>query len=453
MMLAMQDDYTAANPELGALYPAHLDTLKARHDAALERAGAAHAVIFSGAPKLAFLDDQSYPFVVNPHFVAWGPFSDLPYSYVAYTPGATPILVYYQPRDYWHVVPGPPGGYWTDHFDIRIVESIDDAARHLPEMRDKCVLVGEIDDPALALGIERVNPTVAVNLLHHARGAKTGYELACMRLASRRAARGHRAAEAAFRAGASEFAIHQAYNEAVAHTESELPYANIIALDRHGAVLHYTHLERQPPGAPRSLLIDAGAQVHSYAADVTRTYAFADTQFAGLIDRMERLQQELVARVRPGVDFRDLHLAAHRLLAELLVDTGLASGDPSSLTEAGVTSAFFPHGLGHLLGIQVHDVGGFMADDRGTPNEPPGEHPFLRLTRSLEQDMVLTIEPGIYVIDMLLEALRGTPAAALVDWEAVAWLRPFGGIRIEDDVRVTSGGSENLSRAASDAIS
>jgi Xaa-Pro dipeptidase len=113
-----------------------------------------------------------------------------------------------------------------------------------------------------------------------------------------------------------------------------------------------------------------------------------------------------------------------------------------------VTSAFFPHGLGHLLGIQVHDVGGFMENESGTTIDPPSGHPFLRLTRVLEENMVLTIEPGLYVIDMLLENLRGTLAEKQVNWETVDWLRPFGGIRIEDNVRVLVNDRENLTRDA-----
>ena len=107
-----------------------------------------------------------------------------------------------------------------------------------------------------------------------------------------------------------------------------------------------------------------------------------------------------------------------------------------------------PHGIGHLLGIQVHDVAGFMENENGTTIDPPSGHPYLRLTRVLEEDMVLTIEPGLYIIDMLLDNLRGTPAESLVNWSAVDALRPFGGIRIEDNVRVLSDGCENLTRDA-----
>ncbi len=444
----MNSDYSDKNPSLGALYGSHLQALTARHDRALETAGASHAIIFSGNPKVAFLDDNSYPFKANPHFVSWVPLTDLPCSYIVYTPGETPVLVYFQPHDYWHVVPDSPDGYWTDYFDIRIVHAAEDIAAHLPDEPEKCILIGEIEDDALAYGIERINPTTALNILHLARGTKTDYELESMRLASQRAASGHRAAETAFREGLSEFDIHRAYCKAVSHTDAELPYGNIVALNEHGAVLHYTDLDRDAPAVARSFLIDAGAQVHGYASDITRTYSAGDQGFQDLIDRMESMQRRIVDQVQAGVDYRQLHVDTHKMLAEILVDADLATGDANTLLETGVTSAFFPHGLGHLLGVQVHDVGGFMENETGAVIDPPSGHPFLRLTRVLEENMVLTIEPGLYVIDMLLENLRGTPAEGHVNWSTVDWLRPYGGIRIEDNVRVMIDGQENLTRDA-----
>ena len=444
----MADNYSLRNQDLSALYSRHLESVCARHDHALENSGASHVVIFSGNPKFAFLDDMPYPFKTNPHFLSWAPLTDLPLSYIVYTPGEKPLLIYHQPHDYWHVVPGKPDGFWVTQFDVRIVSSTEDVTQHLPGDREKCILIGEIDDDALAFGIDRVNPTSAMNILHYARAIKTDYELECLRLASRRGVAGHIAAEAAFREGLSEFDIHRAYCKAVSHTDAELPYGNIVALNSHGSVLHYTNLDRDPPEASKSFLIDAGAQVHGYASDITRTYAYDDKRFAELIERMDVLQLEIINKISIGLDYSSLHVDTHRMIAGVLVDAGIATGDADTLLSTGVTSAFFPHGLGHLLGIQVHDVGGFMADESGNVLDPPSGHPYLRLTRTLEADMVFTIEPGIYVIDMLLKNLRGTPAEHHVNWDSVDWMRPFGGIRIEDNVRVTASGTENMTRDA-----
>ena len=433
---------------LGALYPEHIQTIKSRHDQALERAGGSHAVIFSGAPRAVFLDDYDYPFKPNPHFVSWLPLTQTPHCYVIHTPGETPVLVYYQEEDYWHLPPANPEGYWADQFDVRLIHTTEDVARYLPEDRSQCILIGEIGDPAHAFGIERINPSSALNMLHYARSVKTAYELECMRGASRRGVQGHRAAEKAFNAGESEYDIHLNYCRAVQHTDSELPYGNIIALNENGAVLHYQHQSRTKPAEFRSFLIDAGAGINGYASDITRTYAKEPGEFADLVARFDNLQQELVAEVRVGLDFAEVHMLCHRKIAELLAEIGVANGSADALIEEGVTSAFYPHGLGHLLGIQVHDVGGHLGDDFGATIDPPSGHPFLRLTRQLEEDQVLTIEPGFYVIDMLQEQLAGTPGHAMVNQERLDWLRPYGGIRIEDNVRVLADGCENLTRDA-----
>lgn len=431
-----------------AAYWDHVETLMARHDRALERAGAAHAVVFSGAPKLHFLDDTYYPFRANPHFASWLPLTDTPYCYLVYTPGATPILIYYQEKDYWHVPPSTPDGFWTSYYDVRIVHNLDDIAAHLPESRSNCILLGEIDDESQAQGIDRVNPSPAMDSLHYARAVKTGYELECMRAASRRGVAGHLAAERAFRSGATEFEIHLEYCSAVGHNENELPYGNIIALNENGAVLHYQHQSPKRPNDVRSFLIDAGASVHGYASDITRTYAYREGPFADLIERMNDLQLAIVAEVRAGQEYVELHRGTHRKIGEVLVEAELATGSVDALIANGVTAAFFPHGLGHYLGIQVHDVGGLMADDEGGVLERPSDHPFLRLMRTLEADQVLTIEPGLYVIDMLLDQLADKPGGAMLNAKAIDLLRPYGGIRVEDNVRITAEGCENLTRDA-----
>jgi Xaa-Pro dipeptidase len=444
----MSRQKTPGDEALSVHYAEHVAILKERHDRALERAGAGHAVIFSGAPLPVFLDDYDYPFKANPHFVSWLPLSHHPRCYIIYTPGHRPVLVYYQEKDYWHLPPEDPEGFWTSQFDIRIVHAADEVSRHLPDDLDKCILIGDIRDETQALGIERINPGTALNILHYERAVKTGYELDCVRAASRRGVLGHRAAEQAFRSGKTEFDIHLAYCRAVGHADNDLPYGNIIALNENGAVLHYQHQSREKPELFRSFLIDAGARVNGYASDITRTYSKEDDEFAALIEQFDKLQQELVAEVRAGVDFADLHISCHLKIAQLLDHSGLATGDPDTLIETGVTSAFYPHGLGHLLGLQVHDVGGHMGDDTGTIVAPPNGHPFLRLTRTLEADQVLTIEPGLYVIDMLIDNLKGTAGYKLINQERLSWLRPYGGIRIEDNVRVLDDGCENLTRDA-----
>jgi Xaa-Pro dipeptidase len=132
----------------------------------------------------------------------------------------------------------------------------------------------------------------------------------------------------------------------------------------------------------------------------------------------------------------------------MLQQIGLTKLPGQSALELGVTSVFFPHGIGHLLGLQVHDVGGIMGDLRGHERKRPEGHPYLRLTRMLEPGVVVTIEPGIYFIDSLLCAAHADERRAHIDWSMVHALRPYGGIRIEDNVATTAAAPENLTRDA-----
>src|SRR5690606_27264848 len=212
----------------------------------------------------------------------------------------------------------------------------------------RCAILGE---PQSALGrygaFKPNNPAAAVDYLEYHRAYKTPYEIAMMREATRRGVRAHRAAERAFRAGASEFDIHLAYCQAAGQDSTELPYGNIVALNEHCAVQHYTERDRVPPRQLRSFLIDAGASHGGYACDITRTYA-ADThgEFQALIDAVDGVQQDLNARFTAGTDYRQLHLDAHLALAGVLAEAGVLRASPEAALETGVSAAFFPHGLG-----------------------------------------------------------------------------------------------------------
>jgi Xaa-Pro dipeptidase len=354
------------------------------------------------------------------------------------------VLVYYQPDDYWHVPPSPPAGFWTGEFDIRVIADPAEAAKHLPA-GGRAAILGEPD--AALPGFEPNNPKAVLDYLHYHRAYKTAYELDRMRAAQRRAVPGHLAAKAAFHAGASEARIHAAYLAATGHTDLDAPYGSIVGLNEHGATLHYQYKDAEAPGRHRSLLIDAGAEVDGYCSDITRTWGDGDARFAALVSAVEAEQLALCGKVRAGTDYRDLHLECHLRLGGVLRNLGIVDMDPGDMLARGVTSTFFPHGLGHPIGLQVHDVAGFT-DEGGQLIPRPEGHPFLRMTRTLEPGMVVTIEPGLYFIPTLLARLRERPEGKAVDWSAVEALAPWGGVRIEDEVHCTDGAPENLTRDA-----
>jgi len=433
---------------LDSTFADHLATVQARTTAALAAHRYDGIVIHSGRPRDHFLDDHAPPFKPNPHFLWWAPLLDAPDSFVRYVPGERPRLVFHQPADYWHKPPTVPDAAWLKSFDLHVVRTPGEARALLGTAGRRIAYVGEWQDEFGDWGFAGANAQPLLDHLHFGRAVKTPYELECMRHASVLGARGHVAAEQAWRSGASEFETHQAYCSAAGLREQELPYGNIIAFGPGAAVLHYQQLQRERDVPRRSFLIDAGAQVRGYASDITRTYGDGDAEFGALVAAMEDAQQALCAAIRAGTDYREVHLQAHWLIAGVLQRAGLVTCSQETAVAEHVSSVFFPHGIGHLLGLQVHDVAGFARDVTGATIPKPDGHPYLRLTRTLEPGFVVTVEPGLYFIDLLLEQARADGRSRHIRWDAVERLKPFGGIRIEDDVVCTTGAPENLTRDA-----
>lgn len=419
-----------------------------RLQSALDAAGLDGLAIFAGRALLPPRHDVPLPFRAEPYFVSWLPLPHLQGAILVLSPGETAQLIYPCDADFWHAPPAPPSGYWVEHFDIRFAESESTALKLAAESARGFAAIGAAVPALPELG--PINPEGLLRELDYRRALKTDYEVACMARANAIAARGHRAVARAFGPETSEFDLHQVYLSATRLREQEFPYQNIVAVNEHAAILHYQHLATEPPPAIRTLLIDAGAQFAGYAADVTRTWvngAGEFDEFQHLVDSMEALQQSICAEVAPGVDFVELDERMHRGLAEILVAHELVACDSDQAFASGLTRLFLPHGLGHFLGLQVHDPGGWQSSADGNVRPPPDDNPYLRLTRRLEAGMALTIEPGIYFIPALLEA--AAPARRrMLDLEKIERFRACGGIRIEDNLLVESTQSRNLTREA-----
>lgn len=259
----------------------------------------------------------------------------------------------------------------------------------------------------------------------------------------------HKAGLVATRSAQHERDIRAAMEAELTRAGCEPAYGSIVTT--HGEVLHQQHsLNALEPNA--LLLADVGAEVREgYCGDVTRTWPvsgrFTGSQRA-IYEVVLKAQHDAIALVRPGVRFRDVHLAACRSLTEGLVALGLLRGDVEELVADGVHALFFPHGVGHLLGLDVHDMED-LGDRAGYgPGRERSTAPglrYLRLDRDLEAGMAVTIEPGFYRI----EALLGSELADRAGDRLVrARLQDFAdvrGIRIEDDLLITESGSETLS--------
>lgn len=442
-------DLPRVGPDARAQYSDHLRVLGARWAQALGETRFDAARLDAGELDYYFLDDQSPPWRPNPHFAQWVPGVDCAGSSLIVRSDGSATLFFLSAEDYWHQPPVLPERI-AGALEVRVFKSAEALARGLDEATARG-RVAQITQQADVGGAER-NPEALIARIDWDRAQKTLWEQTCMAMATARAVRGHLAAARAWDEGKSEFAIALDYLEATHHTAGELPYHSIIACNHHAALLHYQHYEREAVALRRTLLIDAGAAAFGYAADITRTHVALDAPdaalFCGLRDALDAEQQALLRHIRPGVRYLDLHEAAHRAVARILSDHEVLLCSAETAFERGLTRAFLPHGLGHLLGLQVHDVGGLQADRNGTRAAPPTAYPSLRLTRTVAADQVFTIEPGIYFIPMLLDALRAGSDSALLNAALIDRLMPFGGIRIEDNVIVTPDGVRNLTREA-----
>ncbi|MBL0215959.1 MAG: Xaa-Pro dipeptidase [Myxococcales bacterium] len=423
-----------------ATYPEHLAYLQRGYEAALATHGFDAVILCSGAATMkSRFDDQAWPLAPTPAYAHWCPLPE-PDTFVVVRPGKRPQLVRTIVDDYWET-PAPPESdhFWAGFDVIEVKPGL--AGDALPGGRVAVITRDQGTSPP-----GTVNPTALIATLDLLRTKKTAYEIACLAAASRRAAIGHKAVAELFAAGTpSELELHLAYLQASEQDDAAAPYKNIVALGAHSAILHYVAYQREKVSGDTSFLIDAGAKVLGYGSDITRTYVRGTgsgaTRFRELLQHMDAVQKDLCRRIRPGMPYEDLHDEAHRLLAVALRELGIGRGSAQELVERGITRALFPHGLGHSLGITVHDAG-------LKPRPPRPENKFLRNTSVIEVGQVFTIEPGIYVIDGLLGPLQGDDRRDLLDWSAIADLRHFGGIRIEDNVVVETSGIRNLTREA-----
>ncbi len=280
------------------------------------------------------------------------------------------------------------------------------------------------------------------------RRSKDALELRHLRRAVDAAIAGHLRAWRTARAGLTERDVQiEMEAEFFRFGGDRTAYGSIVGSGPNSAVLHGT------PGG-RTLregelvLIDAGPEIEGYASDVTRTFpvsaSFTPLQ-RHLYEVVLTAQREAIEAVRPGVEYKQLHLRASATIAQGLVDAGILRGAPDDLVAQDAHALFFPHGLGHMLGLSTHDCGGYL---EGRVPEDRFGLAYLRTDLPLQPGYVVTIEPGIYFIPALLtDPARRERYCEVVDWDRVDQMHDFGGIRIEDDVLVTEGGCEVLSAA------
>ncbi|OHE93798.1 metallopeptidase family M24 [Colletotrichum orchidophilum] len=326
----------------------------------------------------------------------------------------------------------------------------------------------------------RIDLTSLQTAADQARVVKTEYEVAMIRKAAAVSAAAHRrVAERMLKLGnESEIeAIFQAWCTTAGAREQA--YAIIAGSGKNASTLHYDAND-EPLEGRELVVFDAGCEWQCYASDITRTLPIAgrfSAEAQAVYDVVARMQDECIDLIRPGTLFFDLHVHASRVAQEGLFKLGVLRGDPTEVWDAGTVAAFFPHGLGHHVGLEVHDVSGrerllllnnatggrvgkreivtpemmgAMAQagvvGAGAASGPP---PY-RARQYLRKNMIVTVEPGIYFCREYIEGyfLSNPRHARFINKTVLERYYRVGGVRIEDDILVTDDGYENLSTGA-----
>ncbi|MEM8497757.1 MAG: Xaa-Pro dipeptidase [Pseudomonadota bacterium] len=430
--------------DIGAdLFLQHVSTKTQRFQEFCSELQLSGVLISSGQQHIQFMDDMAYPFKANGYFKEWLPLVKRYNSFLYIPASGKPALYLDIAEDIWHTAPQSLPEGWRAAFELIEFDT-------LPDMGDLLAGVAYLGEQnEFNLQVEQCNTTELRNRIDYHRRFKTDYEHECIRQANFFAADAHLAARDAFYAQASELHIKLAYLAACRQSDDEMPYSIIAGLNEHAAILHHFILDNTPPPQHRSFLIDAGVEVNGYASDITRTWAFDESSvYAEMIDCMNTKQLELVASIKANESAIQLHELSHLKIAELLQQFSIINCSAESCVESGLSTTFYPHGIGHGLGVNVHELGGYLGDADGGEIPPPEAYPRLRNTSNFAVGSVVTVEPGVYFIPLLLEKLKASSLTCEVNWSRVQDFLPYGGIRVEDNVLIGESDVENITRSA-----
>jgi Xaa-Pro dipeptidase len=307
----------------------------------------------------------------------------------------------------------------------------------------RLITIGQTHSHANLNNVSDIDRAVVQEIFNEVRRAKDAEEVALIRKLADMANFGYKKLKQIIRPGISERHIQLEYeNEVLMAGAEKMPYGSIVGTGSRSAVLHAVPTSRIVK-AGEHVLIDAGADVEDYCVDITRNFA-ADGDFTfrqrSIYNLVLAAQTKSINLMKPGVMWKDVHLASAMVMAEGLKDLGILKTSAQEAVETGAISVFFPHGVGHMVGLKVRDVG-------GPPNPDPKKYggARLRVDIELKENYLMTVEPGLYFIEALLndEETRKN-FADQINWnEAQKWA-DFGGFRIEDDILVTSTGPVNL---------
>lgn len=424
-----------------SLFKEHIETKTRVINELLLTLNLDNVIISSGTVKQYFADDMQIPFVTSPFFREWVPMANRQDCFIHLQQNCKPILYLREVDDIWHSeLQQLPAG-WDKHVVIRTYFDKDSLFNNALLHNTRTAFIGA--DNVFNLEISQFNTKSVLDYIDYHRQYKSKYEQYCLRVANQQALPCHLAAKDAFLAGGSELDIQRAFLQAANCRENQVPYPIIAGLNENASILHHYQLNNAKPSKHNSLLIDAGIDFNCYASDITRTYAADKTSdFSFLLADMDKLQLDVVKQVAAGTTMAKLNRYSHERITDLLIKYNFIDTSFDHAFELQLSKSFMPHGIGHGLGVNVHERGATLRSADGSS--------YIRSDFGFEKELVcnevITIEPGLYFIPALLNQLK-QDHSDIINWKNIEHFLPYGGIRIEDNILINEDGEiENLTR-------
>lgn len=392
--------------------------------------------------------DQTVPLRQDRYFNYLSGAFDLPNCHVVYEPRAKKLTLYLPPVDeddiMWSGLPLSPEQALKiyDVDDVKFSDTLEADIKQL-------VNVITIPDGASTLDVA-TSPKL-LEALDETRMIKDEYELDLMRHAAKISDNSHLAVMSALPIEKNEGHIHAEFvYHCMRQGSKNQAYDPICCSGTDCGTLHYERND-QPLEDKQLVLIDAGAEWQAYASDVTRTWPIDGewtSEAREIYETVHKMHDAAMAMIKPGVHWEDVHLKTHRVLIKRFLELGIFhNGCEEEIFETRISAAFYPHGLGHMIGMNTHDTGG-----KANYNDPNPMLRYLRIRRKLQENMVVTVEPGCYFNKFLLDHhVSASMRSKYINQEVLDKYWPVGGVRIEDDVVITAKGPEDLTKITKDA--
>ncbi|KAG9230956.1 putative Xaa-Pro aminopeptidase pepP [Amylocarpus encephaloides] len=379
----------------------------------------------------------------------------LPDCYFTYDIAADKSTLYIPPIDadsvIWSGLPTSPKEALSlyDIDDVVTTPEIVPALARPLETPTFYAIPNQVSDHVSLVGFEHKDFAVLKEAIEECRVTKDEYEVALIKKANAISTIAHTEVLRRVKGAKNERELEAVFLErCIANGCREQAYHSIVASGTAAATLHYVD-NAKPMDGKLNLLLDAGGEYGCYAADITRTFPISGTfskESRSIYDIVLRMQHVCTNMLKAGALWDHIHLTAHEIAIEGLLRLGILQGDKEEILRNRTSVAFFPHGLGHYLGMDTHDTGGH-------PNYADKDSMFryLRVRGNVPAGSVITVEPGIYFCRFIIDPYLADPvqskfinAAVLEEyWEV-------GGVRIEDNILVTESGYENLTTAVKD---